>query len=317
MISQIRWHQPGAEINPFGFLNIARWYVEWSNGREMDKYIGDELDRRYAEFKADSDNTRAKAVIDIILQAYVGDGFAKPETLDPDFRAFAIRQIRLFVFVGHDSTSSTICYILHLLSKNSEALEKVRAEHDEVFGKDVGAVADKLLAQPHLQNDLLYTTAVIKETLRLFPPASSSRQGRANVAIPSDSGAMCPTDDAFVFILHVAMQRAPAYWSRSTEFLPERFLVDPGHELYPVKGAWRPFEYGPRNCIAQGLVMTELRVVLALLIREFDFKDAYDEWDSKNRKDLRTVYGERAFQIEEGAAHPSDHYPCRVSLRHN
>jgi hypothetical protein len=39
MISQIRWHQTGAEVNPFGFLNIARFYMEWSNGRQMDKYV--------------------------------------------------------------------------------------------------------------------------------------------------------------------------------------------------------------------------------------------------------------------------------------
>jgi cytochrome P450 len=115
----------------------------------MDKYIGEELDRWYAEFKADSggdnNSSRTKAVIDIILQAYNGDGKikTKPEKLDPEFRAFAIRQIRLFVFVGHDSTSSTICYILHLLSLNPPALSKTRAEHDAVLGKDYNAVSEK------------------------------------------------------------------------------------------------------------------------------------------------------------------------------
>ncbi|KUJ23773.1 sterigmatocystin biosynthesis P450 monooxygenase StcS [Mollisia scopiformis] len=305
-----------AETNPFGSLNVARWYMEWRNGRRMDKYIGDELDRRYAEFKADSDNSRTKAVMDIILQAYMGDGKTKPERLDPEFRAFAIRQIRLFVFVGHDSTSSTICYILHLLSQHPDALNKIRAEHDGVFGKNLKVVSDMLISQPHLTNDLPYTTAVIKETLRLFPPASCSRQGKPDVSIPTDSGALCPMDDAFVFIIHVAMQRAPAYWVRAAEFLPECFLVEPGHELFPVKGAWRPFEHGPRNCIAQGLVMIELKVILVHLVREFEFKDAYEEWDTINgRTDLRQVYGDRAFQIEEGSAHSSDHYPCRVTLR--
>jgi hypothetical protein len=62
--------------------------------------------------------------------------------------------------------------------------------------------------------------------------------------------------------------------------------------------------------------MTELKVVLAHVVRDFEFQDTYEEWDRKNgRTDLREVFGERAFQIEEGSAHPSDHYPCRVSLR--
>ena len=47
------------------------------------------------------------------------------------------------------------------------------------------------------------------------------------------------------------------------------------HELYPMNGAWRPFEHGPRNCVARSLVMTELRVVLACVVRQFDFEPAY------------------------------------------
>ncbi len=62
--------------------------------------------------------------------------------------------------------------------------------------------------------------------------------------------------------------------------------------------------------------MTELRVVLSLISREFDFKPAYDEWDGIHpRKGIRTYRGERVYQIEEAASHPVDKYPCRVSLR--
>ncbi len=83
-----------------------------------------------------------------------------------------------------------------------------------------------------------------------------------------------------------------------------------------MKGAWRPFEHGPRNCIAQGLVMMKLRVMLALLAREFSFELAYAEWDRLHpRNGLKTYRGERVYQIEEGAAHPVEHYPCKVARR--
>jgi hypothetical protein len=83
-----------------------------------------------------------------------------------------------------------------------------------------------------------------------------------------------------------------------------------------MKGAWRPFENGPRNCIAQGLVMTELCVFLACTIREFDVADAYNEWDAVNKRSGLLEYrGDRAYQIEEAAAHPATHYPCRVNVR--
>lgn len=92
------------------------------------------------------------------------------------------------------------------------------------------------------------------------------------------------------------MHRAPQYWKRPEEFFPERWLVDENDKLYPMKDAWRPFEHGPRNCIAQSLVMIELRVVLALLVREFNFEPAYAEWDRLHpRNGLKTYKGERAY----------------------
>lgn len=283
----------------------------------MDKYIGDELDKRYNEYKADPESKRTKAVIDLVLQAYLPhDAKTRPEKLDPEFRAFAISQIRLFVFAGHDSTSSTICYILHLLATNPNALAQIRAEHDRVLGTELSAVASTLKERPHLTNHLPYTTAVIKEALRLFAPGGCSREGKANVDLTDDQGNRCPTEDAVVFTIHTEMHRAPAYWLRPEEFLPERWLVESGHELQPMKGAYRAFEVGPRNCVAQGFVMTEFRVILACIVRQFDFQPAYDEWDRLHpSKGLRTYRGERAYQIEEGAAHPVEHYPCRVSVR--
>ena len=238
MLSQIRWHQPNAENNPFEYLNFARWYMHWWNSRQMNDYVGKELDKRYNEYRADIVNTRSKSVIDIVLQAYMPkEAKTTPSNLDPEFRAFAIRQIRLFVFVGHDSTSSTICYIFHLLATNPEARSRLCTEHDTVFGKDPAKTQSLLETRPQLTDSLLYTTAIIKETLRLFTPAGSTRAGKPHVDITDDAGNRCPTDDATILFSHVEMHRSPKYWVRPDEFLPERWLVDPEHELYPMKGA--------------------------------------------------------------------------------
>lgn len=283
----------------------------------MDQYIGTELDKRFSEYKADVSDNRQKSVMDLVLQAYIAQsGEQKPNMLDPGFRAFAIRQIRLFVFTGHDSTSSTICYTFHLLSQNPDALHRIRSEHDQVLGKDVSKASTLLEEHPKLLNDLPYTTAVIKEVLRLFPPAASSRQGKPDTNIHSDLGTACPTDDAImIWTLHVELHRAPKYWKRPDEFLPERWLVEPTHKLFPVKDAWRAFEFGPRNCIAQGIVMTELKIILACVVREFEFRNAYEEWDALYPGKGWRYRGDRAYQMEEAAAHPVEHYPCRVFLR--
>ena len=193
MLSQIRWHQANAEANPLEYLNLARKAVHWWNGRQMDRYIGNELDKRYSEYKADRGGKRTKAVMDLVLQAYPPHNTrSMPNELDPEFRAFAISQIRLFVFVGHDSTSSTICYILHLLATHPKALAQIREEHDRILGKELSKLSSLLKSRPHLTNDLSYTTAVIKESLRLFAPG-----GQPGAALIDDNGNHCPSRGGF------------------------------------------------------------------------------------------------------------------------
>jgi cytochrome P450 len=128
MLSQIRWHNPNAEVNPFSHFNFVRSFVHWKNGRQMDSYIGAELDKRYEEYKADWKSSDSKSVIDLALQEYLKSSGKLPEKLDPNFRAFAIRQIRLFIFAGYDSTGSVICYCFHLLSKHPQVRPATRSE---------------------------------------------------------------------------------------------------------------------------------------------------------------------------------------------
>jgi cytochrome P450 len=332
MLSQIRWHNPNAEVNPLSQLNFVRSFVQWKNGRQMDGYIGAELDKRYEEHKADPNNSNSRSVIDLALQEYLKSSEKLPAKLDPNFRAFAIRQIRLFIFAGYDSTGSVICYCFHLLSKHPEVshpvhtetlrlcsrnqvLKRLRAEHDEVLGSDPATAGSRLAQEPRLVNNLHYTLAVIKEVMRLFAPAGTTRAGKPGVNVTDDAGNILPTDDAILWILHVEMHRSRKYWVRPDEFLPERWMVPIGHELHPQPGAWRPFELGPRNCIGQALVLIELRVVLGCLVRDFEIRPAYDELDAQYPiKGIRLYRNERAYQVEQGAAHPVNGYPCRINL---
>jgi cytochrome P450 len=288
----------------------------------MNSYVSKELDMRYAAYKASLEcgNPRdSKSVIGLVLEGYLkqnGGVEHLPPSLDKTFKSYATYQIRTFLFAGHDTTSSSLCHTFYLLQKNHETLKKLREEHDSVLGKDPTAAASVLSNNPQILNQLVYTTSVIKEAMRLFPPASAARQGVEGVDIVDDEGQRHPTGNAMVWILHQPLQRNPKYWPKPDDFIPERWMVEPDDPMYPTKWAWRPFEFGPRNCIGQGLVMNELKVILALTAREFDIKDAYEEFDKLHpRRGLQTVCGERAYQIEKGGAHPADYLPCRVSVR--
>jgi cytochrome P450 len=195
-------------------------------------------------------------------------------------------------------------------------LAKVRAEHDDVFGGNVDSAAHVLKEHPQHINKLTYTTAVIKETLRLFPPASGMRGGLPGVFLRDKAGNKFPTEGLNIWIVHGAIQRNPNYWPDPHSFLPERWLVEPGHPLHPPKGGWRPFEFGPRNCVGQTLAMLDIKITLAMTVREFDIQDQYAEWDRLHPSSgINTVFGERAYQVPQGAAHPVHGFPCKVSAR--
>jgi len=145
----------------------------------MEDYIGQILQQRLFERKRDTtSNVKRKHVIDLALEAYyTEEKQGGQRILDSTFKRYATDQMKTFLFAGHDTTSSTICWCYHLLSKNREHLAMVLDEHRDIFGPDLKDTARLLREKPQLINKLEYTSAVIKEALRLFPAASSLRMG--------------------------------------------------------------------------------------------------------------------------------------------
>jgi len=286
----------------------------------MDRYISRELDTRFAAHQeivntSEAKRSKSKTIVDLALDTYLEEqtGPVTVNQMDATFKKFAISQMKVFILAGHDTTSSTLCYIYYLLSTSPSALRRVRAEHNSVFGNSLDQTSSILTSNPHVLNQLPYTLAVIKEALRLFPAGSSTRDGDASFAL-KDDGQQYPTEGCIVWSLHQAIHREPLYWPQPDTFLPERWLVQPDDPLYPVKGAFRPFEFGPRNCIGQELAMLEIKLVLAMTIREFDIRATFQEWEQVNgRKGPNTVNGEIAYQSLDGTNRPRDGFPCRVT----
>jgi hypothetical protein len=315
LLVQRQWAVFGAERDLFTILNPLRYFHIWNNTWIMDTYINRKLDERYL---TSNGSTHSKTIIDLALNDYAKETASTQDKqpIDAPFRKYANSNLKVFIFAGHDAVSSTICYAWLLLSRHPHALNILRAEHDAVLGPEEDAAAEKLLGQPALINQLPYTLAVIKETLRLFPAVSSPRKGQQNFILTDSQGRQFPTEGCLVWAGHHGVHNNPLFWSRAEECLPERFLPDASDELRPPKNAWRPFEWGPRACIGTELALAEIKVAFALTARSFDLEEAYDEWDRvNNTKGTKTVDGERAYQIQLGSAHPADGFPVRVKLR--
>ena len=280
----------------------------------MNSYLSPRIENAMSTVQAATGN---KSVMSLALISLLSgaSGTEKTQTFEPAVKQIVMSQIKLFLFSGHDTTSSAICYLFYALSRNPPALERLRAEHDRVFGSaDPDAVAAKLTSNAALLNRLPYTHAVIKETLRLYPPVSSIREGEPGFAVADDQGRLFPTEGFLVWANPQAVHRDPEYWSKPDEFWPERWLTIRNDPRHPIKGAWRPFEYGPRNCIGQELAVIEMKVVLVMAVRRFSIEPAYEELDGrKGRAKVDSVYGERGYQIQR--AQPSGDLPCRVFSR--
>lgn len=335
-LSQTKWQRIGAQFNPMELIDFRIDIMQAWNTWTMNRYIGGLLDERFSTRSSrDEANTgkRQKYVIDLALESYLKEKAAtegtppdKVTTLDPTFRTAAISNIKTFLFAGHDTTSGTVSYAYYYLSKHPSALARLRAEHDAVFGPDPTTAPAQLKATPHLLSKLDYTTAVIKECLRLQPPASTVRIGSPAFALHDPAtGAPIRTADLMLWPVDVGLHRSPANWkSDPSLFSPERFLpTNPDCEA--SNPAFAPFSKGPRNCIGQELAMVEARVILALTARGWEFEPAYAELgklegDGYGRREARgdagrTQFGEEAWQVQRGTTKPRGGMPCRLRVR--
>lgn len=306
--SQLKWCSAGISSNVLEHLNFVRPLVHWYNSRRMNRYLSRVLHERHKS-GGECQHTNRKSILDLALQE---DG-----AVDETSREVLTNNIKLFLLAGYDTTAATTVYLFHLLSLHSDVTARLRAEHTAVFGSNTQITPSLLSSNPQLLNQLPLTLAVIKETLRLYPAASTAREGEPDFYLVTNTGRQLPTQKCLVWANHHGLHHNPKYWPRVEEFLPERWLVPPGHELYPTKNAWRPFERGLKNCLGQELALTLMKLTVVLLLRDFEITNAYEEWDLLAGKTAGPqVNGDRAYQVSRGGGggHPRDFYPCKVQL---
>ncbi|MGN6161997.1 MAG: cytochrome P450 [Marmoricola sp.] len=212
----------------------------------------DVVDRIIEERRASGE--RSDDLISLLLDARDGE-----ERLSND----EVRdQILIFLLAGHETTSSALTFALHLIGRHPDIQQRIRDEVKAVIGDDRPTPAD-------LHSGLPYTTAVLKEAMRMYP--SAPFVGRRLLESCEVGGYEIPAGaDAAVSIWSV--HHDPELWPDPDTFTPGRFLDgDPANRY-----AWMPFGAGPRACIGQHFSMLESVAALALLVREFEMASVLD-----------------------------------------
>ena len=195
--NQLRWLPKENEFNPFKLFNPLRPFAYMYNKWRMHRYLTSIMSERFALRYSDcakKEKKRSRPAIDLALDAYLEESSGEDETkLKKAFMREAMDHVKVFMFGGHDTTSSTICYVAYALAAHPECLGKFRQECDEVFGPDISQTANKIKEDPYMINRLTYSAAIIKECLRLWPAVSSVRIGEAGFSL-QHKGKQYPTE---------------------------------------------------------------------------------------------------------------------------
>jgi cytochrome P450 / NADPH-cytochrome P450 reductase len=174
-------------------------------------------------------------------------------------------QINTFLIAGHETTSGLLSCTLYALLKHPDVLTKAYEEVDRVLGPDTDA-------RPTYQQvtQLSYITQILKEALRLWPPAPA--YGIAPLNDETIGGKYKLRKNTFITILVMALHRDPSVWGPNPDaFDPENFSRE-AEAARPVH-AWKPFGNGQRACIGRGFAMHEAALAIGMILQRFKLID--------------------------------------------
>ncbi|KAL4738853.1 benzoate 4-monooxygenase cytochrome P450 [Aspergillus similis] len=184
-------------------------------------------------------------------------------------RAEIEAECNAFMNAGSDTTAIQLTHVLYYLLKNPSKMQKLRDELDAHISPDV-------VVPPYaVVRTLPYLKACLDESLRLSPPVSSGLQRKTppegmyikNEWIPGNTLVSLPA-----YIAH----RDETAFPNPEEFLPERWLSEKAKE---VQKYFIPFSAGSRGCIGRNITYLEQHVLIAALVRRFDFAFADPNWE--------------------------------------
>ncbi|KAI6206229.1 putative cytochrome P450 CYP13A8 [Aphelenchoides besseyi] len=228
-----------------------------------------ELRRRQADKKiADREETESKDFIDFFMKSQSDDVRLDTNSSDTFDRhnvqvvkelslMEVLGQLLIFLFAGFDTVANALSFMTQFLVLNPEVQERLRTEIESVIGDE----------NPNYEqlNQLKYTEAVIKETLRIYPLAAAVNSRRCMKTTELDGVKIEAGTDVIVDV--VSVHRDPKLWGSDAEaFRPERWIDE--NSSIP-QNAFFGFGSGFRQCVGQRLGMIELKMALIYLLRRY------------------------------------------------
>ncbi|MET9295329.1 cytochrome P450 [Streptomyces sp. NPDC003077] len=179
---------------------------------------------------------------------------------DEDGRPLSEKEVRdeaLTLWVaGHETTATALGWAWYLLSASPGARDRLTDELERVLAGRPPGIDD--------YDRLPWTRQIVKEALRLYPPAwtvpAVAREGATLAGHPLAAGTT-------VWCSQWAAHRDPRWFPEPEAFRPERWDAD-APDVVPDH-AWFPFGAGQRTCLGARFALVEAVLLLATLGQRF------------------------------------------------
>ena len=227
----------------------------------------------------------AKDLLTLLLMARDDDGNAMTDQQLRD-------EVITLLLAGHETTALNLSWTWYLLSSNPEVERRLHAELERILGQRLPEPADL--------TRLTYTGRVLREALRLYPPAW--RVWRTPIE-PFEVGKFRVPANVNVVLSQWLTHRDPRWFPEPERFAPDRWTEE--FEARLPRFAYFPFGGGPRVCIGAGFAMMEAILLLATLAKRFRLRLTPGQTiEPMPSITLRPKYGIR-MELEARAAEPA------------
>ena len=219
------------------------WRKLLASRQVLDEIVFEEIARRRAEPDPDR-----KDILSLLVgvRGEHGEAFTDREIRD---------QVMTLMFAGHDTSTSTVTFMLHELARRPDVVERLCEEQDRVLAGAIPTI-------DQLEREMPYLDMVVDEVLRLYPPAWI---GPRRAIRDFEFGGYSVPRGAFVNYCSWASHRIPEVFPDPEAFIPERFTRERKAAL--PRGAYVPFGGGQRICIGKRFGQTEVKLVATMLLQ--------------------------------------------------
>ncbi|XP_076809143.1 cytochrome P450 3A30-like [Clavelina lepadiformis] len=168
----------------------------------------------------------------------------------------------ILMLAGYETTANTLIFLCYNLATHKDAQRKSQKEIDDIL-REHGSMTYEAV------NKLKFLTQCINETLRLYGPIPrNARYCNKDIKI---NGVQF-LKDMEVIVPVYSLNHDEEFWDEPYQFRPER--MEDMTKIDPIM--FQPFGAGPRNCIGLRFAITEMKVAMFQLLKEFDFDVCHD-----------------------------------------